>query len=158
MLVKEWHTTGSTIATVVFGREDTAAPAALFLPGTPDIRQYSYQKFLRLNMDSGSYATDITFYTDGTNSMGVPVWVGTADSDTAHVVPSSLDNPPLLNGVAMVDAFTYTVASPLSLTMGTGVYTSGDIGKFVVLVCECDTSDTVGLKVGENIFFGWNEA
>lgn len=158
MRVMEYHTTGSQVATVVFGREDTAAPAAIFLPGTPDVRQYSYQKYLRLDMNSGNYATDLTFYTDGSNSMGVPIWVGTSTSDAAHIVPSSTDTPPLLNGVAMVDAFSYTAGSPLDLDTGDGFYTSGAVGLYVVLVCECDTSDTVGLKVGENIIFGWNEA
>lgn len=146
------------MTTVVFGSDDALAPDDLFIPGTPEVRQYSYQKFLQLDMDSGNYATDLTFYTDGANSLGIPVWVGTADSDTAHVVPSDDDNPPLLNGVAMTDAFSYTAGSPLDLDTGTGLYTSGAIGKFVVLVAEAVTATTEGLKVGENIIFGWNEA
>lgn len=155
--VMEFHTTGSQVATVVFGSTDVAAPADLYIPGTPDVRQYSYQKFLQLDMDSGAYATDLTFYTDGTNSLGVDVWVGLADADTAHIVPSSVDSPPLLNGVAMVDAFSYTAGSPLDIDAGDGLYTSGPIGKFVVLVAESVLATSVGLKVGENIIFGWNE-
>jgi hypothetical protein len=154
----EFHTTGEEVSTVIFGRTDAANPGDLLLPGTGTTRQYSYQKFIRLNMDSGNYATELRFSTAGIGAMGVTIWVGTTTSDAAHIVPSSADSPPLLDGVAMVDASTYTYGSPLDLDTGDGLYTSGDIGKFVVLVCECDESDTVGLKVGGNLIFRWREA
>jgi hypothetical protein len=155
MNIREYHAADDVVVTTVsFGETDATTPS-MYLPGVEHAR-YSMQKYLRMEMTTETYAAALRVYSDGSNGLGtgVKIWAGTADSFTAPVIPSTTDDPPLLNGVAMVDFFSYTSGAPLSLD-STDIYTSGAIGKYLVLVAEIESTASVGLKVGENIIFTW---
>jgi hypothetical protein len=74
------------------------------------------------------------------------------------VVPGETYDPPQLNGADMVDLFSYTSASPLDLDSDPVYTTQGDIGKYLVLVCEAETDVTIGVKSGDSLTIAWEAA
>ena len=158
MEVKERHSAGiSTVTQIDFGDTDDTT-GGMYLPGVSN-NAYSFQKWLRLSVTTENLAASPAVYSDGSNDFGtgIKIWAAAADSFTSPIEPSTADDPPKLDGVPMVDFFTYTVGSPLQLDDGIAV-SSGEFGKWLVLVAEVENTASTGLKVGEDIIFQWIEA
>lgn len=113
---------------------------------------YSFEKWLRLNVTGGSYSqiTNIGFYTDGSNGLGTGVELY-AKAVASYATP--------VEGTAITgytDAFTYVTGSRLSL--GAGPFTgTGEKGDHAVLLMRIDNTCSGGLTPTETISFGWDE-
>jgi hypothetical protein len=87
------------------------------------------------------------------------LWAKTASAYTTPAIPSTSDDPPRLSGVDMVDAFSYTSASPLDMdALNAGPFTStGYKGDYLVLVFEVETTASQGVKTAETLTLAWDE-
>lgn len=113
---------------------------------------WSFEKWLRLNVTGGTYSqiSAIRAYTDGSSGLGtgVNLW---ARAVTAYSTP--------VQGTASTgyaNAFTYTSGAPLSL--GAGPFTgTGERGDHLVLLAEVQAAAAGGLTPSETITFAWDE-
>lgn len=113
---------------------------------------WSFEKFLRLNVTGGTYTqmTNARAYTDGANGLGagINLW---AKSSAAYTTPAQ--------GTAStgyLSAFTYTAGAPLSL--GAGPFTGvGEKGDHLVLLAEVTATAAGGLTPSESITMAWDE-
>lgn len=118
----------------------------------PSGSDWSFEKWLRLNVTGGSYTqiTNIKAYTDGSSGLGtgVNLW---AKAVASYATPAQ--------GTASTgyaNAFTYTSGSALSL--GAGPFTStGEKGDHLVLLAEVTSSAAGGLTASETITIAWDE-
>lgn len=113
---------------------------------------WSFQKWLRLNVTGGSYSqiTNVKAYTDGTNGLGagVNVW---AKAVASYATPTEETSSAGYTG-----AFVYTTASPLSL--GAGPFTgTGEKGDHLVLAMEITASASSGVTPAETLTLSWDE-
>lgn len=118
----------------------------------PSGSDWSFEKWLRLNVTGGTYSqmTNLRAYTDGSSGLGtgVNLWAKAVSSYSTPVQGSSS------SGYA--NAFTYTSGSPLSL--GAGPYTgTGEKGDHLVLLAEVQSTAAGGLTPSETTTFGWDE-
>jgi len=112
---------------------------------------WSFQKFLRLNFQ-GTFTdvSNLNFYTDGSNGFGTGVllWAKAVASYATPVLETSSGT--------YLDAFTYTVGSPLSL--GAGPFTGlGDNGNYVQQAMEVLSTAVQGALPAETMTFVWDE-
>lgn len=112
---------------------------------------WSFEKWLRLNV-SGIFTqiSNLKFYTDGTSGFGTGVntW---AKSSATYTTPAELTS-----STGYLDAFGYTSAAPLDI--GVGPYTvAGDIGSYVVLGLEVQSTASQGTLASETITFSYDE-
>jgi hypothetical protein len=136
----------------------------LVIPATG--QNYSYEKWLRMYIGTTGPDTSITnpkFYTDGSNDYGtgIKLWATIDGAHSAPVIPSTANDPPQHDAVAMTNAFTYTSASPLAIDVtNTGPYsgTSTNIADHVILVMEAEAGATQGALSGETITFVYDES
>jgi hypothetical protein len=157
--------TAKTSGTVRFKNADNATVdtvAPLVIPTSN--REYSYEKWLRLEITGGTFTnvSNVNFYTDGANgyegaSGFVKLWAAADATYSTPVIPTETNDPPQQSAVAMTNAFTYTSGSPLSL--GAGPYSSAaEIGSYVVLVMEVETAATTsGASGDETLTFSYDE-
>lgn len=127
---------------------DTANP--MVKPGAGV--DYSFEKWLRLNVTGGTYTeiTNIKAYMDGANGLGTGVTLY-AKAVTAYSTPAEATS-----ATGYTDAFTYTSGAPLSL--GAGPYTStGEKGDHLVMMLAVGTSASGGITSSETLTFGWDE-
>lgn len=118
----------------------------------PSGSDWSFEKWLRLNVTGGTYSqiTNVKAYTDGSSGLGtgVNLW---AKAVSTYATPAQ--------GTASTgyaNAFTYTSGSALSL--GAGPYTStGEKGDHLVLLAEVASTASGGLTASETITFAWDE-
>lgn len=113
---------------------------------------YSFEKWLRLNVSGGTYTeiTNIKAYMDGGNGLGSGVTLY-AKAVTSYATPAEAT---ATTGYA--DAFTYTSGSPLSL--GAGPYTStGEKGDHLVMMLTVGTTASGGITPSEILTFVWDE-
>lgn len=113
---------------------------------------FSFEKWLRLNVAGGSYTqiTNVKMYTDGSSGLGtgVNVWAKAVGS---YATPAEAT---ATTGYA--NAFTYTSGSALSL--GAGPFTStGEKGDHCVMMCEVTSAASGGLTPSETVTFAWDE-
>lgn len=113
---------------------------------------WSFEKWLRLNITGGSYTqiTNLRAYTDGSSGLGtgVNLW---AKAEADYATPAQGEDS---DGYA--NAFTYTSGAPLSL--GAGPFTStGEKGDHLVLLAEVTDAASGGLTPSESITFAWDE-
>lgn len=113
---------------------------------------WSFEKWLRLNITGGSYTqiTNVRAYTDGSSGLGtgVNLW---AKAEADYATPALGEDS---DGYA--NAFTYTSGAPLSL--GAGPFTStGEKGDHLVLLAEVTDAASGGLTPSESITFAWDE-
>lgn len=113
---------------------------------------WSFQKWLRLNITGGSYTqiTNIRAYTDGSSGLGtgLNLWVRAASSYSTPAEETA--------STGYANAFTYTSGSPLS--MGAGPYTgTGEKGDHLVLALEVTSSASGGLTASETLTVAWDE-
>ena len=127
---------------------DTANPMVKPGAGT----DYSFEKWLRLNVTGGTYTeiTNIKAYMDGANGLGTGVTLY-AKAVASYATPAEATGT-----AGYTDAFTYTSGAPLSL--GAGPYTStGEKGDHLVMMLAVGTSASGGITSSETLTFGWDE-
>jgi hypothetical protein len=113
---------------------------------------FSFEKWLRLNVTGGSYTqiTNVRGYMDGASGLGtgVNLWARAAASYATPVEPST--------STGFADAFSYTSVSPLSL--GAGPFTgTGEIGSHLVMAMEVTAAVSSGLTPAESLTVAWDE-
>jgi hypothetical protein len=127
---------------------------------------YSMQKWLRLRVTAGPFTqiSNIRAYTDGANGYGtgIELFAKTAANYATPAVPSTSDDPPHLSGVDMVDAFSYTIGSPLDMdALNAGPFDSTGLPKYIgdhmVLVMKVASTASQGLKTAETITIAFDE-
>lgn len=128
-------------------------------------REYSYEKVLRLYLVSGDFTTvsNLRMHTDGASGFGTDrkLWVLSAASFSAPVIPSNANSPPQHASTPLVDAFTYTAASPLSIdTFNTGPFDATGlpkyIGDYIILVAEAGSAAPPGVTSSETLTFTYD--
>lgn len=143
---------------------DTANP--LVVPSSDT--EYSFRKVLRPNVD-GTFTevSNLRAYSDGANGFGTgrKMWVNdTAQgSYTQPAVPTETNDPPQFPGATpMLDWFGFTSGSPKDLdSANTGPFDDTsvpkDIGDYLNLVAELETTASQGVWPGETATFAWDE-
>ncbi len=127
---------------------DTANPMVKPGAGT----DYSFEKWLRLNVTGGAYTeiTNIKAYMDGANGLGTGVTLY-AKAVASYATPAEATGT-----AGYTDAFTYTSGSPLSL--GAGPYSStGEKGDHLVLMLAVGTTASGGITSSEVLTFSYDE-
>ena len=145
--------TDKTSGTIRFKNADDATvdlndPMVVPASGT----DYSYEKWLRLNVTGGSYSqiTDIVAYSDGSNGLGTGVGLY-AKAVSSYATPAEATAT-----TGYSDFFTYTSDSPLSL--GAGPFTStGEKGDHLVMIATVADTASGGLTSSETLTIAWNE-
>lgn len=113
---------------------------------------YSFEKWLRLNVTGGTYSqiTNIRMYTDGSSGMGTGIGLY-AKAVATYATPAEA-----IATTGYASAFTYTSAAPLSL--GAGPFTStGEKGDHSVLMCTVADTASQGVTPAETLTFAWDE-
>lgn len=118
----------------------------------PSGTDYSFEKWLRLNVTGGTYSqiTNIKAYTDGANGLGtgVGLWFKAV---TSYATPAEATAT-----TGYTNAFTYTSGAALSL--GAGPYTStGEKGDHLVAILTIDNTVSGGVTPTETLTFAWDE-
>lgn len=117
----------------------------------PSGSDWSFEKWLRLNVTGGTYTqiTNVKAYTDGSSGWtGVNLW---AKAVASYATPAEGTSS---SGYA--NAFTYTSGAPLSL--GAGPFTStGEKGDHLVMLMEVTSSASGGVLAGETLTLAWDE-
>lgn len=113
---------------------------------------WSFEKWLRLNVTGGSYSqiTNIRAYFDGSSGLGtgINLWAKAVNAYATPALGSSS------SGYA--NAFTYEEGAPLSL--GAGPFTgAGEKGDHLVLLAEVTAAAAGGLTPSESLTFAWDE-
>lgn len=135
--------------------------------------EYSYEKWLRLDAQ-GAYTqiSNLRAYLDGANGFGtgVKLWYAITGTYIAPSKPTVTVDPPQSPAAGspvenMADAFGLTSGSPGDLDgINTGPFTPfspnadvQDIGDYLVLVMEAETTVTAGVTPTETLTFAWDE-
>lgn len=159
--------TDKTSGTVRFKNADDATVDTndpLVVP-TSD-REFSFEKFLRMQIGGTGPDTEITnleFYMDGANGYGtgVKLWAKGVAAYTTPAIPVETNDPPEIpvggTPVAATDAFTYTSGSPLSLGVGPFSTINTDMGDYLDLVMEVETTAVQGSLPAETATFRYDE-
>lgn len=127
---------------------DTANP--MVKPGSGT--DYSFEKWLRLNVTGGTYTeiTNIKAYMDGASGLGTGVTLY-AKAVASYATPAEATGT-----AGYTDAFTYTSGSPL--TLGAGPYTStGEKGDHLVMMLAVGTTASGGITASEVLTFSYDE-
>jgi hypothetical protein len=127
---------------------DTANP--MVKPGAGV--DYSFEKWLRLNVTGGTYTeiTNIKAYMDGANGLGTGITLY-AKAVASYATPAEATAT-----TGYTDAFTYTSGSPLSL--GAGPYSgTGEKGDHLVMMLTVGTTASGGITPSETLTIGWDE-
>ena len=160
--IREWNgpTTGPTYTVKTNGtvrfknaddpNVDTNNPLVVPSSGS----DFSFVKWLRLYIGATGPAVEITnlrFYTDGTNDLGTGIllWCKNNASYGGPTEPTST--------TGYTDAFTYTSASPLNLGAGPYTGTDVDIGDFVEIFAEVQSTASNGQTPTETLTFAYDE-
>lgn len=114
--------------------------------------EYSFEKWLRLNVTGGSYSqiTNVRAYSDGANGLGTGVGLY-AKAVTTYATPAEATAT-----TGYTDFFTYTSGAPL--TLGAGPFTStGEKADHLVMICAVGTTAAGGLTPSETLTIAWDE-
>lgn len=113
---------------------------------------YSFEKWLRLNVTGGTYSqiTNVAAYSDGANGMGTGVEV------YAKAVGSYATPAEATATTGYSSLFGYTSGAALSL--GAGPFTStGEKGDHLVLMARVAETASGGLTPSETLTLAWDE-
>ena len=145
--------TDKTSGTIRFKKADNATVDLnnpLVKPGAGS--DWSFEKWLRLNVTSGSYTqiTNIRSYSDGANGLGtgVSLWAKAVASYATPALGTS--------SAGYTNFFSHTSGSALSL--GAGPFTgTGEKGDHLVMLSEVASTASGGLTPTEGLTVGWDE-
>ncbi len=146
--------TDKTSGTIRFKNADNATvdlADPLVVPSTPGW-DYSFEKWLRLNVTGGSYSqiTNVRAYSDGANGMGTGVEVY-AKAEASYATPAEATSTS-----GYTNFFSYTSGSALSL--GAGPFTStGEKGDHLVMMARVSEAASGGLTPSETLTLAWDE-
>ncbi len=179
VIIKEYNgaapgtKTDKTSGTVRFKNADDATvdlSDPLVVPTSG--REYAYEKYLRLQItDAGGFTQidNLRAYSDGANNFGtgVKTWYAVTGSYRPPEIPNEADDPPRSTAAGspqenMADFFAATSGSPIDLdAINTGPFTDGspaeEIGDFLVLVLEVETTASQGVLTAETLTFAYDE-
>jgi hypothetical protein len=113
---------------------------------------YSFEKWLRMNVSGGTYSqiTNVRAYSDGSNGLGTGV-EAYAKAVTAYATPAEA------TAIAgYTNFFTYTSGS--ALTLGAGPFTStGEKADHLVMIMRIDNTCSGGVTPTETLTLAWDE-
>lgn len=174
VIINEWNDDGSsptgvatdkTSGTIRHKNADNATVDTndpLVVPTTN--REYSYEKYIRLEVTGGSFTQidNIQAYSDGANGFGtgVKLWYAVhGDTFQPPVIPNETQDPPQHNSVAMTDFFTSSSGSRIDLdATNSGPFTTnGHIGDWLVTVMEVETTASQGTLTAETLTITYDE-
>lgn len=118
----------------------------------PSGNDYSFEKWLRMNVSGGTYSqiTNVRAYSDGSNGMGTGVEV------YAKAVASFATPAEATSITGYTNFFTYTSGSPL--TLGAGPFTStGEKADHLVMMLRIDNTCSGGVTPTETLTMAWDE-
>lgn len=128
--------------------------------------EYSFRKVLRLNV-AGTFTeiSNLRSYGDGANNFGTgrKLWYAFTGSYTQPAIPSEANDPPQFPGATpMADFFALTSGSPGDMdATNTGPFDATglpkDIGDYLNLVAELETTASQGIWPGETLTAAWDE-
>lgn len=118
----------------------------------PSGSDWSFEKWLRLNITGGSFSqiSNVRAYTDGSSGLGtgINLWGKAVSSYTTPAQGSS--------STGYGNMFSYNSGSPLSL--GAGPFTgTGEKGDHLVLLAEVTAAASGGLTPSESVTVAWDE-
>lgn len=146
-------TTDKTSGNIRFKKADNATVDLLNpLVKPPSGSDWSFEKWLRLNITGGTYSqiTNIGAFSDGANGMGTGVLLW------ARAVASYATPAQATSSTGYTNFFSFTTGSRLSL--GAGPFTgTGERGDHLVMVCEVQSTASGGLTPSETLSIGWDE-
>lgn len=141
----------------------TSNPIPIPASGT----KYSYWAHFRLSVDVTPAGTinNIKWYSDGANAYGTGITMKGQDAnayvqatgtpgDSGNILNTT--NHPSLSG-APVDVFTFTSASPKSISGNMSNPNTGDLGDFFVQQMEVGSTAAPGTTPGETFTFKYDE-
>ncbi len=165
--------TDKTGGTVRFKNADNATvdlAAPLVVPSSG--QEYSYEKYLRLEItDAGGFTQidNLRAYSDGSNDFvtGIKLWYAVTGSYRPPEIPSESADPPQSTAAGspqenMTDFFTTTSGAPIDMdAINTGPVTDGSpaeqIGDYLALVMEVETTASQGVLTAETLTFAYDE-
>ena len=146
-------TTDKTSGTVRFKNADNSTVDLLNpMVKPPTGSDFSFEKWLRLNVTGGSYSqiTNVRAYMDGANGFGTGVLLW-AKAVANYATPAEATAT-----TGYTNAFTYTSGSPL--TLGAGPFTStGEKADHLVMMMEVQSTASGGLTPSETLTIAWDE-
>lgn len=146
-------TTDKTSGTIRFKNADNATVDLVNpMVKPPSGTDYSYEKWLRMNITGGTYTQidNIRAYSDGANGLGTGVGLY-AKAVTAYSTPAEATGT-----AGYTDFFTYTSGSPLDLA-GDGTTGTGEKGDHLVMICTVADTASGGLTPTETLTLAWDE-
>jgi len=173
VIINEWNDDGTsptgvktdkTAGTIRFKNADDAAVDLndpLVVPTSG--QEYSFEKWLRLAITGGAFTQvdNLRAYSDGASGFGtgIKAWYAVDGAFTSPVVPAEVNDPPQHDAVAMSDFFAATSGAPIDLdAVNAGPFTAaGDIGDWLVLVLEVETTAAQGVLAAETVTFAYDE-
>jgi hypothetical protein len=144
--------TDKTSGTIRFkNADDAAVDTANPMVKPPSGSDWSFEKWLRFKVDSGTYTeiTNVKAYMDGANGWtGVNLW---AKAVTTYATPAEGTS-----SAGYADAFSYT--SGAALDLGAGPFTgTGEKGDHLVALMEVLSTATGGVLAAETLTLAWDE-
>ncbi len=168
-----WAKTDKTSGTVRFKNADDANVDLinpLVVPASG--QEYSFEKWLRLEItDAGGFTQidNLRAYSDGSNGFGtgIKLWYAVTGSYRPPEIPSESADPPQSTAAGspqenMTDFFTATSGAPIDMdAINTGPFTDGSpaeqIGDYLALVMEVETTASQGVLTAETLTFAYDE-
>lgn len=160
--------TDKTSGTVRFKDADNATVDlnnSLIVPTSG--QEYSFRKVLRLHISGGTFTqvSNPQVYTDGSLGWGtgVKAWYALTGTYTQPAVPTESNDPPQFPGATpMADLFGLVIGSRGDLdAINAGPFDSTglpkDIGDYLNLVAEVETTASQGLRSAETLTFSYDE-
>lgn len=175
VLIREWN--GSSAApvqtskqggTIRFKSADNAVvntSSRLIIPTLASSQLYSFQKWVRLEISvvPSVDIDNLRAYSDGASGWGVGVkgWYRQRSTYETPVAPATADDPPKGPGstVDMIDFFTAISTASADMDAGNAgpFTTTGDIGDWLALVMEAESSAVQGQTPTEPLTFAYDE-
>lgn len=118
----------------------------------PSGTDYSFEKWLRLNVTGGTYSqiTGVKAYSDGANGLGTGVGLY-AKAVASYATPAEATST-----AGYADFFGYTSGAALSL--GAGPFTStGEKGDHLVMIATVADTASGGVTPTETLTLAWDE-
>lgn len=145
--------TDKTSGTIRFKNADNATvDTSNPLVKPPSGTEYSWEKWLRMNVTGGTYTeiTNVHAYSDGSSGLGTGIGLY-AKAVASYATPAEATST-----AGYTNFFTYTSGSSLSL--GAGPFSStGEKGDHCVMMMTVDNTASGGVTPSEALTMAWDE-